>query len=103
MLFILGYLEFILGNIYFRIMIQDLLVTIFIPVYNGEKYLTGTLNSIKNQTYKNIEVLLVDDSSLDGSRTILIDFANKDKRFKVFKKKKRGYGAYILEFYYPKN
>ena len=84
-------------------MIQDLLVTIFVPVYNGEKYLTETLNSIKNQTYKNIEVLLVDDSSLDGSRTILIDFANKYKRFKFFEKKKRGYGAYILEFYYPKN
>lgn len=83
-------------------MIQDLLVTIFVPVYNGEKYLTETLNSIKNQTYKNIEVLLVDDSSLDGSRTILIDFANKDKRFKVFEKKNGGMAPISWNFIIPK-
>lgn len=81
---------------------QDLLVTIFVPVYNGEKYLTETLNSIKNQTYKNIEVLLVDDSSLDGSRTILFNFANNDKRFKVFEKENGGMAPRSWNFIIPK-
>ena len=49
-------------------MIQNILITIFVPVFNGEKYLNETLISIQNQTYKNIEVLLVDDSSSDGSK-----------------------------------
>ena len=71
-------------------MIEDLLVTVFIPVYNGEKYLNKTLTSIKNQTYTNIEVLLVDDSSTDSSKTILDEFANEDERFKVFTKKNGG-------------
>lgn len=70
--------------------IQDLLVTVFVPVFNGEKYLNETLTSIKNQTYQNLEVLLVDDSSTDGSQTILDKFANEDKRFRVFEKKNGG-------------
>lgn len=69
---------------------QDLLVTIFVPVFNGEKYLNETLTSIKNQTYLNIEVLLVDDSSTDGSKIILDKFGNEDDRFKVFVKKNGG-------------
>lgn len=71
-------------------MIQDLLVTIFVPVYNGDKYLNETLSSIKNQSYTHIEVLLVDDSSTDGSKNILNEFANNDNRFKVFTKKNGG-------------
>ncbi|WP_348824131.1 glycosyltransferase family 2 protein [Flavobacterium aestuarii] len=71
-------------------MVQDLLVTVFVPVYNGEKYLRNTLASIQNQTYKNIEVLLVDDSSTDGSKIILDEFASKDDRFKIFVKRKGG-------------
>ncbi|WP_417942057.1 glycosyltransferase family 2 protein [Flavobacterium sp. RS13.1] len=82
-------------------MIQDLLVTVFVPVYNGEKYLNETLTSIKNQTYINIEVLLVDDSSTDGSKIILDKFANDDDRFKVFTKKNGGMAAASWNFIMP--
>ena len=80
---------------------QDLLVTIFVPVFNGEKYLNETLTSIKNQTYLNIEVLLVDDSSTDGSIFILNKFKNEDHRFKVFVKKSGGMTACSWNFILP--
>lgn len=79
-------------------MVQDLLVTIFVPIYNGQKYLNATLASIKNQTYTNIEVLMVDDSSTDGSKNILDEFVNKDCRFKVFVKKNGGMVAVSWNF-----
>lgn len=82
-------------------MIQDLLVTVFVPVYNGEKYLNETLTSIKKQTYTNFEVLLVDDSSTDGSKIILDKFANDDDRFKVFTKKNGGMAAASWNFIMP--
>lgn len=66
------------------------IITIFIPVYNGEKFLHKTLTSIQNQTYTNFEVLLVDDSSTDNSKSILNDFANSDSRFKIFTKQNGG-------------
>lgn len=82
-------------------MIQDLLVTVFVPIYNGEKFLSETLGSIKNQTYKNIEVLLVDDSSTDGSKIILEEFVNEDDRFKVFVKKNGGMVSISWNFIKP--
>lgn len=82
-------------------MIQNLLVTIFVPVYNGERYLNETLTSIKNQTYTNIEVLLVDDSSTDGSQIILNHFANNDDRFRVFTKKNGGMVSVSWNFIMP--
>jgi glycosyltransferase involved in cell wall biosynthesis len=80
---------------------QDLLVTIFVPVFNGEKYLHETLISIKNQTYSNIEVLLVDDSSTDGSIIILDKFGKEDSRFKVFLKENGGMVACSWNFIMP--
>lgn len=82
-------------------MIQDLLITVFVPVYNGEKYLRETLTSIKNQTYKNIEVLLLDDSSTDSSKIILDEFAREDDRFKVFAKKNGGMVSVSWNFIKP--
>lgn len=82
-------------------MIQDTFVTVFVPVYNGEKYLNETLTSIKNQTYSNIEVLLVDDSSTDGSKIILDQFANNDDRFKIFTKKNGGMVSASWNFIMP--
>jgi glycosyltransferase involved in cell wall biosynthesis len=77
---------------------QKILVTIFIPVYNGEKYIEQTLNSIKNQTYTNFEVLLVDDSSTDTSLEIVVNFAECDSRFKIFVKKNGGSVAHSTNF-----
>ncbi len=62
------------------------LISIVIPVYNAEKYLKQCLNSIKNQTYKNFEVILVNDGSIDHSESICMDFVKVDTRFKYFTK-----------------
>ncbi len=80
---------------------NNLLITIFIPVYNGSQYLLQTLNSIKQQTYTNIEVLLVDDSSTDGSLQIIKKFAEEDSRFKVFVKENDGMVAHSMNFIMP--
>jgi glycosyltransferase involved in cell wall biosynthesis len=81
---------------------QDVLISIFIPVFNGEKYLEETLLTIKHQTYKNIEILLVDDSSIDGSLNILNNFARQDSRFKVYEKTNGGMTALSWNFILPK-
>ncbi|MEZ4853409.1 glycosyltransferase family 2 protein [Flavobacterium sp.] len=80
---------------------EKILVTIFIPVYNGEKYLHKTLTSIKNQTYQHIEVLVVDDSSEDSSLLILNNFASKDERFKIFVKENGGMVSKSINFILP--
>ena len=59
------------------------LISIIIPVYNAEKYLCRCLNSIINQTYQNLEIILVDDGSIDGSGEICDSFAVRDSRIKV--------------------
>jgi len=60
------------------------LVSIICPVYNGEKFLEKTINSYLNQSYKNIEILIVDDFSTDKSKAILKDISSLDKRVKLF-------------------
>ena len=66
------------------------LISIVIPVYNAEKYLEQCLYSIKNQTYKNFEVILVNDGSIDHSESICMDFVKVDTRFKYFIKVNEG-------------
>lgn len=82
-------------------MVDNYLVSIFIPVYNGEEYLNDTLQSILHQTYSNIEILLVDDSSLDNSYQLLKEFALKDNRIKVFKKENGQTVAKSFNFILP--
>ena len=65
---------------------ENSLISIVIPVYNTEKCLGGCLNSIQNQTYKNFEVILVNDGSMDHSESICMDFVKVDTRFKYFTK-----------------
>ncbi len=69
------------------------LVSIIIPVYNSEKYLEAALQSAKEQSYSNIEVLLIDDGSTDSSAAICDAFAAKDHRFRVIHQQNRGPSA----------
>ncbi len=55
-------------------------VSIIIPVYNVEQYLDRCLSSVLNQTYKDLEVILINDGSTDKSGTICEEFAQTDKR-----------------------
>ena len=69
---------------------EDSLISIVIPIYNAEKYLEECLNSIKNQTYQNFEVIMVNDGSKDNSETICKRFSEDDTRFRYFKKENGG-------------
>ena len=67
-------------------------ISIIVPIYNAEKYLEQCLQSIKNQTLKDIEVICVDDGSTDSSPQIMDRFQNEDQRFKVIHKSNGGNG-----------
>ncbi|MDR0913764.1 MAG: glycosyltransferase [Oscillospiraceae bacterium] len=71
---------------------MSILVTIVLPVYNMEKYLDRALNSVVNQTYKNLEIILVDDGSTDASPQMCEQWAEKDARIKVVHKQNNGLG-----------
>lgn len=71
---------------------QDL-VSIIVPVYNTEDYLDKCMNSILNQTYKNIEVIIIDDGSTDNSYRRLQEFQTKDKRIILLQQKNFGQGV----------
>ena len=66
------------------------LVSVIIPVYNVERYLPECLDSVCNQTYKNLEIIVVDDESPDSCGSIADDYAAKDKRIKVLHIKNAG-------------
>lgn len=66
------------------------LISVIVPIYNGEKYLTRCIDSIRNQTYENIEIILVDDGSSDNSGKICDEIANEDSRVIVIHKKNGG-------------
>ena len=66
------------------------LISVIIPVYNTEKYLNRCVKSVSDQTYKNLEIILVDDGSSDNSPIICDEWAKKDKRIKVVHKQNGG-------------
>lgn len=66
------------------------LISIIVPVYNSEKYLEQCIESIINQTYKKLEVILVDDGSTDNSKKICDEYAQKDSRILAIHKENQG-------------
>ena len=66
------------------------LISVIIPIYNTENYLRKCLDSVKNQTYRNLEVILVDDGSTDGSAEICDEYARIDPRFCVIHQENSG-------------
>ena len=67
-------------------------VSVVIPVYNNEKYIRETLNSLKDQTYTDFEVLCIDDGSSDNSSKIIQEFEAKDQRFHYYFQENSGAG-----------
>ena len=63
---------------------ENPLVSVVIATYNGEKFLAEQLDSIFNQSYKNIEVIAVDDASSDSTYNILKQYSLKYKNLKIF-------------------
>ncbi len=69
------------------------LITVIIPVYNTEEYLRSCLDSIINQTYRNLEILVIDDGSTDLSPAICDTYAELDSRVQVIHKENQGVSA----------
>lgn len=69
------------------------LISVIIPAYNVEMYLQRCLKSILNQTYKNLEIIVVDDGSLDRTPNIADSFAEKDHRINVIHQRNKGYAG----------
>lgn len=69
---------------------SDLLVSIIVPIYNVETYLSQCLDSLVNQTYRNIEIICVNDGSTDNSLFILEKYALEDERIKIVSQKNSG-------------
>lgn len=69
---------------------MDEKVSIIVPVYNGEKYITRCIESIVKQTYLNIEIIIVNDGSVDNTEKIINNLAKKDERIKTYSNKNKG-------------
>lgn len=69
---------------------MDILISVIVPIYKVEKYITKCIDSIVNQTYKNIEIILVDDGSPDNCGHICDEYAKKDSRIMVIHKQNGG-------------
>lgn len=72
---------------------ESVKVSVIVPIYNVEKYIGKCILSIIEQTYKNIEIILVDDGSLDDSGNIADEYATRDNRIKVLHKTNAGVSA----------
>ncbi len=65
-------------------------ISIILPVYDSDKYIDKALSALKNQTFSNIEIICINDGSNDNSLNILEDYANRDRRFKVYTQQNSG-------------
>src|SRR5699024_9979576 len=65
---------------------QDILVSIIVPVYNGEQFIERSITSVLNQTHSKIELIVVNDGSNDSTEDIVLEMKEKDTRIKYFKK-----------------
>ena len=69
------------------------LISVVVPVYNVKQYLDDCMHSIVNQTYENIEIILVDDGSTDGSGELCEEWKGKDSRIRVIHQENGGLSA----------
>ena len=66
------------------------MISVIIPIYNGEKYIEKTINSVLDQPYKDLEILCIDDGSKDSSSEIVKSISDKDNRVKYIYKENGG-------------
>ena len=72
---------------------EDALVSVIIPVYNIAPYIKECIESIQKQSYRNIEIVIIDDGSIDGSGELCEEFAEHDERIQVIRQKNAGVAA----------
>lgn len=72
---------------------KEPLISVLVPIYNVEKYLRECLDSLKCQTFEDLEIICINDGSTDSSREIIEEYLRADPRFKVIDKPNSGYGA----------
>lgn len=65
-------------------------ISVIVPIYNTEKYLAKCLDSLINQTFQSLEIILIDDGSIDNSGKICDEYALNDDRIKVIHKENGG-------------
>lgn len=78
-------------------MINNPLISVIIPVYNMELYIERCLQSIVNQSYKNLEIIIINDGSTDNSLNLINEFSKIDKRIRVINKKNEGIGGACID------
>ena len=69
---------------------EKIIISIIIPVYNGEKFIAHCLDSVIGQTYPHLEIIIVEDGSTDRTYEICSDYAQKDNRIRLLKNTRRG-------------
>ncbi|MBO6170154.1 MAG: glycosyltransferase, partial [Bacteroidales bacterium] len=72
---------------------EEALISVIVPIYNSAAYLEQTFDCLRNQSYRNIEVILIDDGSTDASGRMCDEIAAEDPRFKVIHQKNAGVTA----------
>lgn len=72
---------------------MNVVISVIIPIYNCERYLNRCVNSVLNQSYKNYELILIDDGSIDASGEMCDQYAEKDERIVVIHQKNQGVSA----------
>lgn len=87
---------------------NERLVSIIIPVFNVRPFLVEALDSVIHQTYRNLEIIIIDDGSTDGSGEVCDEYAQKDKRVQVIHQENKGLSnsrnvglEHLAEMIYP--
>lgn len=73
--------------------VNDIKISIIVPIYNGANFICETVNNILNQTYSNFQLILINDGSIDNTWKILLNLKEKDSRIEIYNQKNLGVSA----------
>ena len=73
------------------------MISVIVPVYNEEKYLKQCVDSLLAQSYRDLEIIIIDDGSTDGSSEICDEYEKRDSRVRVFHKENQGLAAAVKD------